>query len=69
VRVNAIHPGVVDDSPYWREKTQYLERLATRTPGGRALHMTDMCGAVAFLLENEGANGIDLMVDNGRIWM
>lgn len=69
VRVNAIHPGVVDDSPYWKEKTQYLERLASRTPGGRALHMTDMCGAVSFLLENEGANGIDLMVDNGRIWM
>ena len=69
IRVNAIHPGVVDDSPYWRDKTEYLAKLATRTPGGRALHMTDMTSAVAFLLENEGANGIDLMVDNGRIWM
>jgi NAD(P)-dependent dehydrogenase (short-subunit alcohol dehydrogenase family) len=69
IRVNAIHPGVVNDSPYWAPKTEALERLKTRTPGGRELHMSDMTSAVAFLLENEGANGIDLMVDNGRIWM
>jgi len=69
VRVNAIHPGVVNDSPYWREKTEALERLRTRTPGGRPLHMTDIIGAVAFLLENEGINGHDLVVDNGRMVM
>jgi NAD(P)-dependent dehydrogenase (short-subunit alcohol dehydrogenase family) len=69
IRVNAIHPGVVNDSPYWREKTEALERLKTRTPGGRPLHMKDLIGSVVFLLENDGANGIDLIVDNGRMMM
>jgi NAD(P)-dependent dehydrogenase (short-subunit alcohol dehydrogenase family) len=69
VRVNALHPGVVDDSPHWREKTEALERLKTRTPGGRPLAMRDIIGAVAFLLENDGVDGQDLIVDNGRMVM
>jgi NAD(P)-dependent dehydrogenase (short-subunit alcohol dehydrogenase family) len=69
IRVNAIHPGVVNDSPYWREKTEALERIKTRTPGGRELHMADLVGGVVFLLENEGMNGHDLVLDNGRLDM
>jgi NAD(P)-dependent dehydrogenase (short-subunit alcohol dehydrogenase family) len=68
-RVNVIHPGVVNDSPYWSPKTEALERLKPRTPGGKELRMADIVGAVVFLLENEGVNGQDLVVDMGRLVM
>jgi NAD(P)-dependent dehydrogenase (short-subunit alcohol dehydrogenase family) len=61
-RVNAIHPGIVEDSPYWSGKD--LERFRSRTPTGR---MADIVDAVRFLLENKAVNGIDLRVDGG--WM
>lgn len=67
VRINAIHPGIVGDSPYWKGNEAYLETIKARTPGGRLVRMQDIVGAVAFLLENEAVNGENLRVDNG--WM
>jgi NAD(P)-dependent dehydrogenase (short-subunit alcohol dehydrogenase family) len=64
-RVNAIHPGIVGDSPYWSGKN--LEGVIARTPGGRLVKMEDITGAVVFLLENRGTNGVNLNVDGG--WM
>ena len=64
-RVNAIHPGVVKDSPYWSGKD--LERFRSRTPTGRMAEMADIVDAVRFLLENKAVNGVDLRVDGG--WM
>jgi NAD(P)-dependent dehydrogenase (short-subunit alcohol dehydrogenase family) len=65
IRVNAIHPGVVEDSPYWSGKTQAIENYTSQTPLGRLAHMDEIVGAVVFLLENGAVNGVDLIVDGG----
>jgi NAD(P)-dependent dehydrogenase (short-subunit alcohol dehydrogenase family) len=65
IRFNAIHPGIVGDSPYWVGKTQALENTVARTPSGRLATMADIVDAVRFLLENRGVNGVNLYVDGG----
>ena len=67
IRVNAIHPGIVADSPYWSGKN--LDHIISRTPTKRFVKMTDITHAVRFLLENESVNGINLYVDGGWITM
>ena len=68
IRVNAIHPSVVGDSPYWLAKPpDVLENLRARTPLGRLVTSSDIVGAVAFLAENPAVTGINLRVDGG--WM
>lgn len=68
VRVNAIHPGVVGDSPAWREKPpEVLEAIRARTPTGRLVTMQDVVDAAIFLLENPAMNGADLFVDGGWV--
>jgi NAD(P)-dependent dehydrogenase (short-subunit alcohol dehydrogenase family) len=69
VRVNALHPGIVGDSPYWSGKTQALENVLARTPTKSLVTMADIVGAVAFLLENRSVNGINLYVDAGWLLM
>jgi NAD(P)-dependent dehydrogenase (short-subunit alcohol dehydrogenase family) len=63
VRVNAVHPGVVGDSPYWAGKP--LDAVIGRTPTGRPATMADVVDAVDFLLRNRSVNGVDLSVDGG----
>jgi NAD(P)-dependent dehydrogenase (short-subunit alcohol dehydrogenase family) len=63
IRVNAIHPGIVGDSPFWRDKP--LDAVIARTPTGRLATMADIVDAVAFLLHNPSVNGINLNVDGG----
>ena len=63
IRVNAIHPGVVSDSPYWSGKD--LTRFEARTPTGRLARMAEITDAVRFLLENTAVNGTNLYVDGG----
>jgi NAD(P)-dependent dehydrogenase (short-subunit alcohol dehydrogenase family) len=63
IRVNAIHPGIVGDSPYWRERD--LSHVVARTPCGRLAQMSDIVDAVAFLLRNPAVNGVSLNVDGG----
>ena len=65
IRVNAIHPGIVEDSPFWSGKD--LSAFLARTPTKRMNRMADVVDAVRFLLENPAVNGIDLRVDGG--WM
>jgi NAD(P)-dependent dehydrogenase (short-subunit alcohol dehydrogenase family) len=66
VRVNAIHPGVVGDSPAWTGKPgAVLDALVKRTPCGRLASMGDVAHAVLFLLDNQAVNGINLDVDGG----
>jgi NAD(P)-dependent dehydrogenase (short-subunit alcohol dehydrogenase family) len=66
IRVNAIHPGIVGDSPAWSGKPpEVLERVRVRTPTGRLATMADIAGAVIFLLENQSVNGVNLSVDGG----
>ena len=63
IRINAIHPGIVGDSPYWESKP--LDAVKARTPGGSLATMEDIVGAVVFLLENRGVSGVNLPVDRG----
>jgi NAD(P)-dependent dehydrogenase (short-subunit alcohol dehydrogenase family) len=66
LRVNAVHPGIVGDSPAWAGKPpEVLERVRVRTPTGRLATMKDVADAVIFLLENQSVNGINLYVDGG----
>jgi NAD(P)-dependent dehydrogenase (short-subunit alcohol dehydrogenase family) len=65
MRINAIHPGIVEDSPYWSGKN--LDGFRARTPTGRLNRMDDVVDAVRFLLENRAMNGVDLRIDGG--WM
>jgi NAD(P)-dependent dehydrogenase (short-subunit alcohol dehydrogenase family) len=67
IRVNALHPGIVGDSPQWADKPAAHERVKARTPGGRMVTMADVVDATAFLLRNRAVNGFDLHVDGG--WM
>jgi NAD(P)-dependent dehydrogenase (short-subunit alcohol dehydrogenase family) len=65
IRINAIHPGIVGDSPMWRDNAAMLENVAERTPIGRAVTMDEIVSACLFLLENGGVNGVNLAVDGG----
>jgi NAD(P)-dependent dehydrogenase (short-subunit alcohol dehydrogenase family) len=65
IRVNVIHPGIVGDSPHWRERD--LSRVVARTPCGRLAQMEDVVDAVAFLLRNPAVNGVSLNVDGGTL--
>ena len=66
VRVNAIHPGVVGDSPAWSGKpAEVLDALISRTPCGRLATMDDVAHATLFLLDNQSVNGVNLDVDGG----
>jgi NAD(P)-dependent dehydrogenase (short-subunit alcohol dehydrogenase family) len=63
IRVNAIHPGIVGDSPYWQGKP--LDAVISRTPIGRLVTTAEVVEATRFLLEAGGVNGTDLFVDGG----
>jgi NAD(P)-dependent dehydrogenase (short-subunit alcohol dehydrogenase family) len=65
IRVNAIHPGIVGDSPEWASKPEAVERTSARTPIGRTVTMDEIVDASLFLLENGGVNGQNLEVDGG----
>ena len=68
IRVNALHPAIVGDSPQWRDMPdERLQALVARTPIGRLVTMAEVMGACRFLLENQAINGINLSVDGG--WM
>jgi NAD(P)-dependent dehydrogenase (short-subunit alcohol dehydrogenase family) len=68
VRVNAIHPGIVGDSPYWAAKPpEVLEAVLKRVPTGRLVSMDDIVDATVFLLENRSVNAVDLRVDGGTL--
>ncbi|SDS39634.1 SDR family NAD(P)-dependent oxidoreductase [Jiangella sp. DSM 45060] len=63
LRVNAVHPGIVGDSPFWSGKP--LDAIIARTPIGRLATMADVADAVDFLLRNPAMNGVNLNVDGG----
>jgi NAD(P)-dependent dehydrogenase (short-subunit alcohol dehydrogenase family) len=65
IRVNSLHPGIVGDSPFWKDKN--LDHIVARTPTKRLTTMSDITDAVVFLLENRAMNGVELRVDGG--WM
>ena len=62
-RVNALHPGIVGDSPKWRDVPAHPH--IARTPIGRLVTMAEIADATEFLLRNTGVNAQDLVVDGG----
>ncbi|MGD8324292.1 MAG: SDR family oxidoreductase [Gammaproteobacteria bacterium] len=67
IRFNAIHPGIIGDTPAWADKPDALEAVKARTPGGRMVTTEDVVDAVKFLFNNRGVNGVNLVIDGG--WM
>lgn len=66
LRVNALHPGIVGDSPAWAGKPPaVLDAVRARTPIGRLITMQEVADATVFLLENGAVNGVDLDVNGG----
>jgi NAD(P)-dependent dehydrogenase (short-subunit alcohol dehydrogenase family) len=66
IRVNALHPGIIGDSPFWANKPEgVLDGYTSRTPGGALATMTDVVGATRFLLDNHGVSGTSLYTDRG----
>jgi NAD(P)-dependent dehydrogenase (short-subunit alcohol dehydrogenase family) len=70
IRVNALHPAIVGDSPQWRNMPpERFEALVQRTPTGRLVTMAEIVDAARFLLENRAVNGVELAVDGGWLCM
>ena len=66
VRVNALHPGIVGDTPAWESKPDaVLENVRVRTPIGRLVTTDEIVGAAVFLLDNGAVNGVNLEIDGG----
>ncbi|MGN8551245.1 UNVERIFIED_CONTAM: SDR family oxidoreductase [Microbacterium sp. SLM126] len=66
MRVNAIHPGIIGDSPFWASKPEgVLDGYESRTPGGELATMADIVDATQFLLRNRGVSGTSIYVDRG----
>lgn len=63
IRVNALHPGIVGDTPFWKGKP--LDHVVSRTPLSRLVTTDEIVGAVEFLLFNGAVNGVNLEVDGG----
>jgi NAD(P)-dependent dehydrogenase (short-subunit alcohol dehydrogenase family) len=64
-RVNALHAGLVGDSPRWRDVPDLPH--SKRTPIGRLVTMAEVADATDFLLRNTGVNAHDLVVDGGLL--
>ncbi|RKF22062.1 SDR family NAD(P)-dependent oxidoreductase [Micromonospora globbae] len=62
-RVNVVHPGIVGDSPKWRDVSDH-PHLA-RTPIGRLVTMAEVVDATDFLLRNSGVNAQELFIEGG----
>ena len=62
-RVNAVHPGLIGDSPQRRGVTSHPHIAAS--PTGRLVTMAEVADAAGFLLRNTGMNAQDLYIDGG----
>ncbi len=63
IRVNAIHPGIIGDSPYWAGKDN--SHIISRTPLGRLVTMAEIVQCVCFMLDCSGVNGVNLPMEGG----
>ena len=65
IRVNALHPGIVEDSPFWAGKTEALDAHRARTTTGRLVQMQDVVDVAILMLENPSIAGAESRVDSG----
>lgn len=66
VRVNALHPGAVGDSPYWAGNTAVLDMARKKSLTGALPTMAEMVDGCLFLMRNRAANGVNLSLDGGQ---
>jgi NAD(P)-dependent dehydrogenase (short-subunit alcohol dehydrogenase family) len=68
IRINAIHPGPIGDTPFWQdpERKAMVDIFRQQSLTGQLATMSDIVDACVFLLENRLANGIDLHLDGGH---
>ena len=72
IRVNAVHPGIIADTPFWEGKPLGPWWSVPLYPDlGRTATTDEVVGATEFLLSNGGVNGVNLAVDGGLVmgWM
>lgn len=66
IRINALHPGIVGDSPNWAGKPEaVLDHYRSRTPSGQLPTMADVVDATEFLLRNRSMTAANVMIDCG----
>ncbi|SFF47291.1 Short-chain dehydrogenase [Actinacidiphila alni] len=67
VRVNALHPGLIVDTPYWSGQDAVIEAQVARTLTRRGVTTDAVVDAAVLLLENPGIDNVNLTVDGGWI--
>jgi NAD(P)-dependent dehydrogenase (short-subunit alcohol dehydrogenase family) len=67
IRVNALHPSIVADTPFWSDKPAARENAASSALTRRAVTSQDCTHAIHFLLENRSINGVNLNIDGGEV--
>ena len=69
IRVNSVHPGVVETDMLGDAIPQRIAALVSTTPLGRAAQPADVAAPVVFLLSDESAymTGAELTIDGGTI--
>ena len=69
IRVNSVHPGIVDTAMLEGTPPERKAQLAASVPLGRVGTVDDIVGPVLFLLSDESAymTGAELVVDGGLI--
>jgi NADP-dependent 3-hydroxy acid dehydrogenase YdfG len=65
IRVNALHAGIVEDSPFWAGKTEALNAHRKRTTTGHLVQMQDIVDVAIVMLENPSIAGAEFRVDAG----
>lgn len=67
IRVSALHPSIVSDTPFWSDKPAAREAAAAGALTKRPVTMEDCTHAIGFLLENRAINGVNLNIDGGEV--
>jgi NAD(P)-dependent dehydrogenase (short-subunit alcohol dehydrogenase family) len=67
IRVNALHPSIVSDTPFWSDKPAARAAAVQRALTKRPVTMQDCTEAIMFLLQNRSINGVNLNIDGGEV--
>ena len=65
IRVNALHAGIVEDSPFWAGRTEALNAHRKRSTTGRLVQMSEIVEVAVMMLENPSIAGAEFRVDGG----